>query len=258
MRCSQIIFGVVTWLAIIAPVPLCAQIQKPADSSPVQGSANPSPGATSPLPPPSSSVSSSGPAAAAKDHQIDGVAARIEDDIITESEVRELAAFQNLVDGKAKSRDELLRELADQWLIRSEAVETKYAKPAAADVDRAYAEFIKQFGPRDEFLTRLSAVGLSEAAVRRMVEQQLYLSRFIDYRFRPSAQVSDKEVEDYYQNEFSPQLKKHDEPIPPLDDVEDTIREVLIQRAINERANKWLNDTRPSLKIDVMSPGSGS
>jgi hypothetical protein len=33
---------------------------------------------------------------------------------------------------------------------------------------------------------------------------------------------------------------------------------VLIQRAINDRANKWLNDTRPSLKIDIMSPGSGS
>jgi len=65
-------------------------------------------------------------------------------------------------------------------------------------------------------------------------------------------------VEDYYRDEFSPQLKAHDEPIPPLDDVEDTIREVLIQRAINERANKWLNDTRGRLKIDVMSPGTNS
>ena len=116
MRCSKIIFGLVTCLALLAPVRLWAQIQKPSDSPPVQGSSNPSPGATSPVPPASSNVSVGDPAAA-KDRQIDGVAARIEDDIITESEVRELAAFQNLVDGKAKSRDELLRELA---LLRGE------------------------------------------------------------------------------------------------------------------------------------------
>lgn len=32
---------------------------------------------------------------------IDGIAARVEGDIITESEVRELASFQQLVEGKA-------------------------------------------------------------------------------------------------------------------------------------------------------------
>ena len=73
-----------------------------------------------------------------------------------------------------------------------------------------------------------------------MLRQQLYLSRFIDYRFRPAAQVSDEQVAAYYSDDFSPQLKARNEPVPPLDDVEDTIREVLIQRAINERAAKWL------------------
>jgi hypothetical protein len=189
---------------------------------------------------------------------IDGVAARIEDDIITESEVRELAAFQKLVDGQSKPRMELLRELTDQWLIRSEATATKYGEPSPADVDRAYAEFLKQFPSPEEFRKRCAAVGLTEAAVRRLIAQQLYLSRFIDYRFRPSAQVSDEQVAAYYRDEFASQLKARNEPVPPLDDVEDTIREVLIQRAINDRATKWLDDTRSSVQIDIVSPGSGS
>ena len=46
--------------------------------------------------------------------------------------------------------------------------------------------------------------------------------------------------------------------MPPLDDVEDTIREVLIQRAINERSTKWLDDSRDALQIDIMPQGSGS
>jgi len=189
---------------------------------------------------------------------VDGVAARIEDDILTESEVRELAAFQQLVDGHAKTRSELIRELADQWIVRGEANTAKFPRPTPADVDRAYAELVKQFPSPEEFQKRCSIAGLTEAAVRRMLEQQLYLSHFIDYRFRTSAQVSDQQVETYYRDEFAPQLKTRGQPVPTLEDVEDTIREVLIQRAISERAAKWLDDTREHLKIDVDSQGGAS
>jgi hypothetical protein len=188
--------------------------------------------------------------------QIDGIAARIEDDVITESEVRELGEFQQLVDGKSKSRMELLRELADQWLIRSEAVATQYAQPSAKDVDHAYDDFVKQFPSPEVFKQKCAAAGLSEAAVRRMIRQQLYLSRFIDYRFRPTAQVTDQQVADYYRDDFVPQLKARHAEVPPLDDVEDTIREVLIQRVINDRATKWLDDTRAHVTLDIVSQAS--
>lgn len=235
MRRALLIFGFSAALVPFSPAPAFAQLP-------------PGPG-------PQASPSASSDKGATR---IDGVAARIEDDIITESEVQELAAFQKLVDGESKPRQELLRELIDQWMIRNEATAAKYAQPSAADVDRAYSEFVKQFPSPEEFEKRCLVAGLTETAVRRIVAQQLYLSRFIDYRFRPSAQVSDEQVEAYYKDEFAPQLKARKQPVPSLDDVEDTIREVLIQRAINERATKWLNDSRDALQIDTMSPGSGS
>ena len=238
MRRAIFIFGLVAWLLGFAANRVGAQT-----------------GTYSELPPGSSVAASSGSSGA---QQVDGVAARIEDDIITDSEVRELGAFQLLVDGKSKPRIELIRELSDQWLIRTEATGTKYGQPPATDVDRAYAEFVKQFPSAEDFQKRCASAGLTEAAVRRTVAQQLYLSRFIDYRFRPEAQVSDEQAETYYRDEFSPQLKARNEPVPPLDDVDDTIREVLIQRAISDRAAKWLSDSRDRLKIDIVSPGSGS
>jgi hypothetical protein len=189
---------------------------------------------------------------------IDGIAARIEDDIITQSEVRELAAFQQLVDGRSKSREEIIRELADQWVVRQEAAATSYREPTEEEVNLAYQQLAKQFSSPAEFQNRLEAAGLSEAAARRILKRQLYLSRFLDYRFRPAAQVDQKQIEAFYADEFVPQLKERGATIPPLEDVEDTIREVLVQRAINERAMKWLDDTRERLKIDVLPPGAGS
>lgn len=183
---------------------------------------------------------------------IDGIAARIEGDIITDSEVRELAAFQRLAGGKPQSRDEIIRELADQWVVRQEAAATRYQEPSQSDVDLAYSQLVKNFFSPADFQARLIAVGLSDATVRRLLRDQLYLSRFLDYRFRPAAEVSEKQVQDYYDNELVPELKKRGDKIPPLDDVDDKIREVLIQRAIDQRSTQWLDETRARLNIQTV------
>jgi hypothetical protein len=188
--------------------------------------------------------------------QVDGIAARIEDEILTESEVRELGDFQKLVDGQTQPREQLIRELTDQWIVRGEAEAAKYPTPTTADVDRAYAQLAKQFPSPEEFKKRYEQTGLSEEAVRRLLEEQLYLSHFLDYRFRAAVQINDDDIQKYYDDEFAPQLRargQHD--IPPVDSVSETIREVLIQRDITDRSTKWLDDARQRLKIDVLPAG---
>lgn len=219
-------------LCTLGATPVCAQSTSHSEAVPVRGDSKALP--------------------------IDAVAARIEDDIILESEVRELAAFQRLVDGHAKPRVDLMHEMADQWIVRGEANTAKFPRLSAAEVDNAYQQFAKQFGTPEEFQKRCADAEITEAAVRRELEQQLYLAHFLDYRFRAAAQVDDNQVEKYYIEEFAPQLKTRGEPVPALEEVDDTIREVLIQRAITERATKWLDDTRERLKIDIVPQGSGS
>jgi len=230
MRRTSLIFGCIACLAVTASN---GAIGQSAGSSP-----SPANAAT-----PDSSRS------------IDEVAARIEDDVLMESEVRELAALQQLVDGQSKPRADLIRELGDQWVVRGEADAAKYPQPSPDDVDHAYSQLAARFSSPEEFKARCAAVELTEAQVRRMLAQQIYLSRFLDYRFRPAAQVDQKQIETYYNDELAPQLKSRGQPVPPLDDVEDTIREVLVQRAISERATQWLDETRLRLKIDVMPEG---
>jgi hypothetical protein len=185
---------------------------------------------------------------------VDGIAARIEDDIITESEVSELASFQKLVDGHSKPRAELINELADQWIVRGEADEAKYPQPSQESVDAAYAQLQQQFSSPTDFKQHCAEAGIGEIAIRRMLTQQLYLAHFLDYRFRPAAQVDQQQVESFYEKELVPQLKSKGQPVPRLEDVQGTIREVLIQRAITERSTQWLDQTRANLKIDVMQP----
>ena len=201
---------------------------------------------------------SSTPARGGSAQTIDGVAVRIDTDLIAESEVRELSAFQKFVDGAAKPREEVIRELIDQWTLRGEAETARYPHPSEADVDAAYRHLVSQFPSPEEFDKRCATAGLTEAAVRRQLEAQLYLSRFIDFRFRPAAEVDDAAIQKYYDEEFTPQLKARNENVPALSAVQDTIREVLVQRAITERANQWLADTRSHLEVDVLPQRGGA
>jgi hypothetical protein len=89
--------------------------------------------------------------------------------------------------------------------------------------------------------------------VRRQLELQIYLSRFLDYKFRPAAQVNETEIEEYYKGEFTKQAQARGEAVPPLEDVHADIRRLLTEKIINERAGKWLDDTRTRLRVDIIA-----
>ncbi len=188
---------------------------------------------------------------------IDGIAVRIESDIITESEVQELAAYQQLVDGKPQARSEIISELIDQWIVQGEASAAQYPQPLKTDVDGAVTQLQKQFGSATEFQRRCAAAGISESSVRSILRRQIYLSRFLDFRFRPAAQVDSSQVQKYYEDNLVPKLKAKGEKIPALASVEPEIREVLVQQDIDTLSQQWLDDTRSGLTIDILPQGTG-
>jgi hypothetical protein len=187
----------------------------------------------------------------------DGIVERIEDDIITESEVRELEAFQRLFNGRAMSRDDVIRELTDQWIIRNEAGVNRFRQPSAEAQEHAFQDFSQRFSSPQEMQARLMEAGLTEAALKRLLAEQLYLSSFLEVKFRPVAQVTEDQIDAYYSGEFSSDLKKRGEPIPPRADVEDQIREVLTERTVSERSERWLDDTRTRLHIELLPFAGG-
>jgi hypothetical protein len=91
-----------------------------------------------------------------------------------------------------------------------------------------------------------------------LLTRQIYVERYIDYKFRPSAQIEPADIEAYYQKELLPELAKKNQPAPARADVEEQIREVLVQRKISELTAKWLDDTKSRLKIELTPAGANS
>ncbi|HEX2714779.1 MAG TPA: hypothetical protein VHM88_21535 [Candidatus Acidoferrales bacterium] len=186
---------------------------------------------------------------------VDRIVARVEDDIILLSEVRELGRYQQLVEGQMASEARLLDQLIDQWMVTSEAATGHYPRPSEADVDGALERLEKQLGGADTYGGRLRELGLSTAAVRRLVERQMYLTRYLDYKFRPEVQVDAAAIEKYYREQLAPSLAGKGQGAPPLETVQDQIRELLTERGINEHATRWLEETRSRLRVEGEGPG---
>ncbi len=189
---------------------------------------------------------------------VDRIVARIEDDIITLSEVRELGRYQELVQGRAAGEDRLLALLIEQWIVNTEATAARLPRPSEAEISRELARLEKQFASPDTYHERLRQLGLSPAMVLRQIERQIYLARYLDYKFRPAAQVDAAAIEKYYREELVPSLAARGQAAPDLDSVQEQIRDLLVERDISQRAKRWLEETRPRLKIETGAPGGGS
>jgi hypothetical protein len=181
---------------------------------------------------------------------VDGIVAHIEDDIITLSELRELAAYQQLFDGRSQGNEELRSELIEQWVVNNEATAARFPLPAQAEVDRELARVENSF-PSAAYQQRLAAVGLTPGTLRRIITRQIYLARYLDYKFRSSIQVDDAAIAGYYRDHLIPELQAKGQQAPPLADVSAQIRELLIEQGVNDRTAAWFEETKSRLRIEL-------
>jgi hypothetical protein len=183
---------------------------------------------------------------------IDRIVARIENDVILLSDVRLLSRYQLFVDGKSESDAEILDRLIDQWIVRNEANVARTPKPSEAEIDRGLQRLQQSFDSKDDYEARRKLAGLSEAGVRRLAADQLYLNNYLDSRFRASVQVNEQAIEAFYQNALLPRAKARGQNPPSLDAAHDYVQEALVQAGINEQADRWLNESRARIHVTKM------
>ena len=181
---------------------------------------------------------------------IDRIVARVENEVILSSDVRALSRYQQFVDGKAETDEEILNLLIDQWIVQTEADISHFRQPSNEDIDGSVARLRRSLGSAEEYEARKKQCGLSDAEIRKMAASQLYLSAYLDSRFRPGVQIDSKAIEAFYQTGVLPQAKARGEEPPSLDASRDLIQEALVQRAINEQADQWLKESRLRLHIE--------
>ena len=181
---------------------------------------------------------------------IDRIVARVDNDVILLSDIRQLAKYQVFVDGKAESDELILERLIDQWIVRTEAAAARFPQPSDQEVQRSLARLQRSFSNAESFEERKKQSGLSEEEILRQLKSQLYLSNYLDSRFRASIQIDDNAIAEFYKNRVVPRAESRGQTPPTLEAAHDFIQEALVQRAINEQADKWLKESRSRVRVE--------
>jgi hypothetical protein len=183
---------------------------------------------------------------------VDRIVARVETDIILLSDVRELSRYQTFLDGKPQSDEDILNRLIDQWIVRNEASVARFPQPSDDDVNRSIERLKRSFSSPEEFEARQKQSGITDDEIRRFIRAQLYLSNYLDSRFRPAIQIDEKAIEEFYKTQVVPRAESRGQTPPALDNARDFIQEALVQRAINEQADRWLKESRTRVRVEIM------
>ena len=171
--------------------------------------------------------------------------------------------FQNqhaISDLKGEERQAALQRLIDQHLIEDEMEVEGSSAATAEEVGHKLAQLRDQMLRDRKQLSNqenasweavLAQFGFTQTQIEEHVTRELTILRFVERRFRPTIQIDPSEIERYYRETLMPELRKEGAADPPLAAVERQIRELLVQKALDEQLNRWLQALRLEHRIQI-------
>jgi hypothetical protein len=187
---------------------------------------------------------------------IDRIAVSVGNQAITTSDVeREIrvVSFLNRTepDFSPKTRHTTADRMVEQRLILRELENSRYPEPAAAEIDPILDKFKKDnFTNDDDYRRALTERGITERQVRDELLWERRLLLFINVRFRPTVQVADEEIRDYFDKVVKPaaEAAHPGEPVT-LEEYSDRIEEKLTGEQVDKQMSAWLANARQRLEV---------
>lgn len=187
---------------------------------------------------------------------IDRIAVSVGNHVITASDLdREIrvTAFLNGVkpDFTPAAKRATAGRMVEQALVRNELENSRYPTPAPSEIDPVLTQFKKDRFPSEaDFQRSLAEYGITEQDVRDELLWQRTLLSFLDVRFRPAVQVSDKEIQDYFEKNIKPAAQAaHPGQTASLDDYRDQIESTLTAQREDQEMSRWLDQAKKRTQI---------
>jgi hypothetical protein len=188
---------------------------------------------------------------------IDRIAVTLDNQVITASgialEIR-LTAFLNgaPLDFSPDARRKGANRLIEQKLIRREMQVGRYIQPAPEEVEPLLKQVQAQrFHSQEQYRQALVKYGIRDDELKQHLLWQLTLLRFVDIRFRPAVQVTDRDIQAYFER-HSAQMEAQAgvSGKPALDDVRDQIRRILTDEGADKELDNWLAGARKRARVE--------
>ena len=186
---------------------------------------------------------------------IDRVAAVIERQVITVSEVSQMVEMRFFPRPAGQSEDQYRRSVLDNLIaqaLRFRDVERFGAQDIPKDtIETRLIEIQKRFASEAEFNAALQRSELSLDEFRALIKRQLQVEAYIQERLAPLILISNEDIEAYYRGAWSQQRRERGLAIPPFSEVRDEIRTLVRSDRLQREVETWTTQLRARTNVDI-------
>ena len=189
---------------------------------------------------------------------VDQILMLVNDDVITRSDVIwSLAIDPNAPNPAEGVSSDLLKQKLDvligQQLILQEALRIPSADISQDEVRKKLASIIASFKNEAAFRQRVEAVGLNSEKLEELTRRQLIIDKFVEFRFETFVLVTEQEIQDFYEKNLVPEIKKRGAVPPPVAEVHDMISQRLKVEKVNMEIDRWLEESRQRAELVLLA-----
>jgi hypothetical protein len=187
---------------------------------------------------------------------VDRLAVTVGRTVITELQIDEELRVSALLNGQPINRDLDSRRgatdrLVEQLLIQHEIDLSRYPAPTEEEIDSYYKGVQQTLGGEARMQQLLTTYDVAEQTLRTHLRAQLGTLRFIEFRFRPDINISEKEIAVEYKNKVQ-EMHALDPAanVPPLNSEERArLSQVLLEQRTDAALDTWLAESRKQVNI---------
>jgi hypothetical protein len=181
---------------------------------------------------------------------IDRIAAVVNDDVITHTEVIAIEKLGLNISGLPKSENTLKDRVHHHLVIQQ--IQRQPPPTVTLEMIRGTVDsFTREHGGNEELLVFLNSIGMNYEDFENEVREQLSIREFINLRFRPFVNVRIEEAEKYYNEVYKPELEREGKEVPSFGESFESIQSNLAASRVVERTKEWLVQLEEEASIYV-------
>jgi len=137
-------------------------------------------------------------------------------------------------------------------LVRNEMESSHFPMPAPAEIAPALEKLKNGFPSEEDYRAALAEYGIAEEDIGGLLLRMAAIEEFTSLRFRPAVQVTEQEVQDYFDRVVAPAARA----AHPGQPVElETYRAQIEEKLAAERADRdldnWLKEARRRTQVTI-------
>jgi hypothetical protein len=179
---------------------------------------------------------------------VDRLLAVVDDDPILESQLDQIIGIGlvELQEGEddTRFRRRILDGLIEEKLRFHEVDRFGFAEVPVDQVEEQFEAVRGRFPDEESFQARLEELSLNEQGLRQLLARQVMVLIYVEERLGARVFVGLEEIQEYYDSELVPRLEANNEPVPPIREVREPIRQVLKEELLNEEIERWTDELR--------------